>query len=161
MSDQFKEMCIASEELRKLWKPKIGDKYYLTKNIDEIRYDGYSETVYKEGFYVIGEPFGKPWQTKYDTFPTSFDIIINDVKKNSVWCPTQEDLQKILLNNKKEYSPYLAMMSFWDYFKEIDLKILGIINENHNLTVAWLCFVEEKCFSKFWNCEKKKWELIR
>jgi hypothetical protein len=118
-SNDYIKMCSKASELQSLWSPAIGDKFISKES---------SDSDSPQIFTLI--------QIKY--FPN-----------NIIWLPSQEELQKFVIN---------------DYKDKIDLMnaVLDFVQAEHITSMSmdqyWLTFVMKYKFNKIWN--KEDWVLV-
>ena len=123
----------------------VTEKYILmNKKADEV------QKLLYQGVRLYGTPF---W---YDN--TLIRILagevfyfadFNEVKKETVWLPTQDQLQRIV---KLDIAP--LVYNFCNFFLVRD--IVGF----DTLEQLWLDFVMRNKFDKKWNHKKKNWENL-
>lgn len=119
-SNDYIKMCSKASELQSLWAPVIGDKFISKDSLDSDS---------PQIFTLI--------QIKY--FPN-----------NIIWLPSQEELQKFVIN---------------DYKDKIDLMnaVLDFVQAEHITSMSidqyWLTFVMKHKFNKIWH--KEDWALVK
>ena len=116
-------MCGRNEDLQKLWKPKNND-WILIKKSREIQI-----------LYKVGE------------YPNKI------IKDNTVYLPTQEQLQEMILNNGHQGYDNSGIATMLSYFS-MEYKL-----EDLTFNELWLCYVMHEKYHKIWTGEK--WEAIK
>jgi len=136
-SREYIKMCQKATELRKKWKPKIGDwvKWYNKIIILNFKssIDSYFHFVDKDGYSGV--------------------ITVEDMmRKEAVPLWTQDQLQRRV---KDRWSSWTGLLEeFGEYVKS--RRWLDYTPEMY-----WLHFVMEKKFNKTWNEKKQKWEVTK
>ena len=149
--EEFIAMCDAADELKEIWNPQPGDKYYLKNDLYAVDHGekGLSltpaddpEPYFKEGIYFIG--------TERDFGEVLFHDMVyyfpETMKKHSIWLPSQKDMQNLLQRTMITNSSLIIN------FKNFTFSY-GRINK-YSLDELWVMFYYFDTHSKIWNGEE-------
>lgn len=141
-SEDYIHMCEAATELNNYWRPGVGDRVYLKKDL--FLYDGKltmvkylgQDPIYKEGIYHLSEE-----NLMEIADPQIFFSFC-------VFLPSQEQLQQKILKAHK--SRYQVLNEFYDFAATKDLDVLI---KHHTFNEVWLMFYYYTMHGKIWNGE--------
>ena len=124
----------------------VTERYILmNKKADEI------QKLLNQGVRLYGTPF---WYNNTLIRILAGEVFyfadFNETKKETIWLPTQDQLQRIL---KLEIVPLVDNFCF--FFRLVDF------SDFNTLEQLWLDFVMRNKFDKKWNHGKKEWESIQ
>lgn len=135
ITKNYIKMREKAEEIQKDWKPKNGDYIYFLNSVGVI----------------IMEPSGN-WSVfsdKIDLF--AYSSIGNNYMKDSIWLPTQEQLQEMILDNPNaDFQPLWLLNKFKMFTDTINIGSLGTGIED-SFNELWLAFVMKEKYNKIWN----------
>ena len=180
-SKQYIKMCEKAQEIRKIWKPFIGDWYIWNNEVSLIGEKSFSDRTNLE-------PRDKRiWGgKKYNTMIAGYyqDWVLMDFRspkpdynlqeiiehfqncyisyEHCWWLPRQDQLQKIIDKNW-----YSCLEKFWEYITKQDWHVnigrelyccrtpnemrLDYFDEFTSMEQLWLAFVMKEEYNKVWN----------
>lgn len=78
----------------------------------------------------------------------------NEAKKETIWLPTQNQLQRMLKSSKPEY--FIGDF-FYFVYDEKEKKNKEIVSKMETMEQLWLAYIMYTKYQKRWNDERKEW----
>ncbi len=124
ITKNYIKMCEQAEEIQKAWKPVDWDIFAYR---------------YSKGLGMVWEVIGVKNRHLY-------------IRENCIWLPTQEQLQEMILIDKKYIDMFSLNNDLNDFMiDDLDKKTRSNMNE------VWLAFVVKEIYHKEWLTEEEKW----